>query len=158
MIDVSWFISGRKRTKIGNRNAAGRREKTRRKIGQSWVRKTRSTDLSQPEPKTQESQPILSLGLCLRPSPTTATQTSDQPRSYGSVEPTRDQPDGPIKLVCTPKKKLSAYPNKPRPNDSLGPVASAAHDLDHDPNLTATRASTRRYRTTWLAQLLPHVT
>ena len=136
----------------------GRREKTRQKIGQSRVRKTRSTDPGQLEPKTQESQPILSLGLCLRPSPTTATQTSDQPRSYGSIEPTRDQTHGPIKLACNPKKKFSAHPNKSRPNDSLGPVASAARDPDHDPNQTATRTSTRRYCMTWLALLLPRVT
>ena len=41
------------------------------------------------------------------------------------------------------KKKLLAHPNKLRPNDSLGLVASAARDSDHDPNQTATRASTR---------------
>ena len=45
------------------------------------------------------------LGLCLRSSPTTAAQTSNQPRSYGSIEPTRDQTHGPIEPACNPKKK-----------------------------------------------------
>ena len=75
---------GRKRTEIGNGNAAGRREKASRKIGQSRVRKTRSTDPGQPEPRTRESQPVPPLASAFgpaqlqRPKPQTGPEATDQ--------------------------------------------------------------------------------
>lgn len=55
-----------------------------------------------------------SLGLCLRPSPTTAAQTSNRPRSYGSVEPTQTRPT--VQLSRPANQTLAAQPSKPRPN------------------------------------------
>ena len=56
-----------------------------------------------------------SLGLCLRPSPTTAAQTSNRPRSYSSVEPTQTRPT--VQLSRPANQTLAVQPSKPRPND-----------------------------------------